>query len=335
MANDTRTNKPKQQAPAKAEKRAQSLTKANLHPRNDHQGRYDFSQLIVAAPALSAFVAPNKYGDLSVDFNNPLAVVALNQALLASQYGVGFWHLPAQYLCPPIPGRADYMHYVADLLAEDQPQGLPPTGPKVTILDVGIGASAIYPLLGQALYGWRFVGTDIDPVSVANVKSIVAGNPHLHGQIEARLQPDQTQRLVGVIAAGERFAASVCNPPFHASAAAAAEGSKRKLKNLKGKPVAKAKLNFGGQGNELWCAGGEVAFIGQMIQESQAFSESCMWFTSLVSKKDSLPALYQQLRDVAAVKVKTIDMAQGQKNSRILAWTFLNKAQRGAWFKTV
>ncbi|MBP6115691.1 MAG: 23S rRNA (adenine(1618)-N(6))-methyltransferase RlmF [Neisseriaceae bacterium] len=315
-----------------AKKPAQQA-KAQLHPRNQHQGRYDLNQLMATTPELTPFVAPNKYGDLSVDFNNPLAVVALNKALLASGYGIGFWHLPANYLCPPIPGRVDYLHYLADLLAEDQPQGVPPTGPSVRILDVGVGASAIYPLLGHAEYGWSFVGSDIDPVSVANVKSIVAGNPHLHGHIEARLQAKPAHALLGIVDVADRFTASVCNPPFHASAAAAAEGSKRKQQNLKGKSVGKVKLNFGGQSNELWCPGGEVAFVGKMIQESQELAQRCLWFTSLVSKKDSLPPLYAQLRSVGAVKVKTIDMQQGQKSSRLLAWTFHTKAQRAAWLK--
>lgn len=333
MANNTENSKHKRAAANQGKAASgQATTATVLHPRNAHSGRYDLPLLISKSPELAAFVGPNKYGDLSVDFNNPLAVVALNKALLAHHYGVAFWHLPEAYLCPPIPGRMDYIHYLADLLAEDHASVSVPTGAAVRLIDVGVGASAIYPLLGQAVYGWSFVGSDIDPVSVANVKSIVAGNPHLHGSIEARLQAKVSQRLRGVVGAEERFAASLCNPPFHASAHEAAAGSKRKLSNLKGKPVAKAKLNFGGQGNELWCPGGEVAFVGQIITESTEFAEACMWFTSLVSKKDSLPALYQQLRAVGAVKVKTIDMAQGQKSSRILAWTFLNKAQRQQWW---
>ena len=80
---------------------------ASFHPRNRHQGRYDFDQLLAAYPALQAFVRPNAYADASIDFADPLAVRALNAALLAQQYGIRDWHIPPQYLCPPIPSRAD------------------------------------------------------------------------------------------------------------------------------------------------------------------------------------------------------------------------------------
>ncbi len=38
-------------------------------------------------------------------------------------------------------------------------------------------------------------------------------------------------------------------------------------------------LNFGGQQQELWCEGGEVAFIKKMIEESKGFAKQVMWFT--------------------------------------------------------
>ena len=92
-------------------------TNVLLHPRNRHSGRYDFATLIECCPELAPFVAPNAYGDDSIDFADPLALRALNRALLRHFYGVGPWDIPARYLCPPIPGRADHLHYLADLLA--------------------------------------------------------------------------------------------------------------------------------------------------------------------------------------------------------------------------
>ena len=62
-------------------------------------------------------------------------------------------------------------------------------------------------------------------------------------------------------------------------------GTLRKLSSLKRKKVSKAQLNFGGNANELWCEGGELRFLLNMITESRKFRKNCKWFTSLVSKE--------------------------------------------------
>ena len=133
---------------------------ALLHPRNRHQGRYDFAALIAVEPRLKAFMIINPYGKPSIDFANPEAVRVFNAALLKQLYGIKDWQIPEGYLCPPVPGRADYIHGLADLLAIDA-KGEIPRGTGFTVLDVGTGANCIYPLLGQHDYGWRFIACDI------------------------------------------------------------------------------------------------------------------------------------------------------------------------------
>ncbi|MEZ0209061.1 MAG: RlmF-related methyltransferase, partial [Candidatus Paceibacterota bacterium] len=112
-------------------------TSSTLHPLNLHCIEYDFSVLVQAHPTLSQYVRPNAYGGASIDFANPQAVKALNQALLKHYYGVAVWDIPKNYLCPPIPGRADYVHYLADLLAESNLNLAPE---QVRLLDIGTGA---------------------------------------------------------------------------------------------------------------------------------------------------------------------------------------------------
>ena len=114
----------------------------------------------------------------------------------------------------------------------------------------------------------------------------------------------------------------MCNPPFHTSAEEAQKASMRKLKNLKGKQPKKVTLNFGGQSNELWCKGGEARFIKDLVFESKHYAKQCQWFTTLVSKASNLKNIYADLKRVKAKKVKTIEMGQGQKSSRIVAWSF-------------
>jgi 23S rRNA (adenine1618-N6)-methyltransferase len=312
--------------------------KPSLHPRNKHRGRYEFDQLITAHPLLAKFVKPNAYQDLSIDFANPLAVKALNQALLKHYYAISEWDIPPQYLCPPIPGRADYLHYVADLLGAGNNSNIP-HGANIRVLDIGVGANVIYPLIGQHEYGWQFVGVDIDPLAIANGERILAANPHLKESIELRLQTSPSSVFQGVIKAGETIDLTICNPPFHASLQAANAGTRRKWQGLeksKGSMAANLPnkidtLNFGGQSNELYCAGGEKAFVNRMIKESSRMAQQCLWFTTLISKEANLPDVYRALKNVNAAQIETLNMAQGQKKSRVVAWTFFNAIQQKSW----
>jgi 23S rRNA (adenine1618-N6)-methyltransferase len=305
-----------------------------LHPRNRHQGRYDFAQMIKASPELGAFVIINPYGKESIDFANPAAVKAFNRALLQQFYGVRGWDIPAAYLCPPVPGRADYLHYLADLLGASH-DGVIPRGTGVRGLDIGVGANCIYPLIGQHDYGWQFVGADIDPQSLASAAAILKANPSFAAAIELRQQADPAHIFQGLIGSDERFDFTLCNPPFHASLDEARSGSQRKWKNLgKLDPSRKLpELNFGGQSNELHCEGGELAFISRMADESAAFAEQVFCFSTLVSKISNVALLQQRLQQLGAGDVRVVDMAQGQKQSRFVAWTFLDKNQRRAWRK--
>jgi 23S rRNA (adenine1618-N6)-methyltransferase len=300
-------NKPKLATPERA------APKVGLHPRNLHRNRYVFKQLITVSPELAAFVFHNAYGDESVDFANSLAVRALNRALLIHHYGIQGWDIPPQYLCPPIPGRADYLHYLADLLGSSDKSAA-----DVRVLDIGTGANCIYPLIGHRVYGWQFVGSDIDPLALANAQGILNANPGMSEAIKLRLQTSRKKIFQGVVQADESFDLVMCNPPFHSSLAEANSGTQRKWKNL-GKRTDQA-LNFGGQGAELWCQGGEEAFVCDMIAESVAVNSR--WFTSLISKSASLPGVYHALKNAGVTQSRTIEMAQGQKKSRLIAWTF-------------
>ena len=308
--------------------------KSELHPRNKHRGRYDFKQLIKSSPELERFVRLNEYKDASIDFFNPAAVKALNKALLKHFYNLSFWDIPEGYLCPPSPGRADYIHHMADLLASTAGGQKIPRGAKITCLDVGVGANCVYPIIGHQEYGWSFIGADIDPVSIASAQQIVDRNPKLKGHVDIRLQPNRKDIFRGILQPGERVDLTICNPPFHASAAEAQAGSKRKVSNLKQQRVSRAVLNFGGQHNELWCAGGEPIFIASMVRQSKEFATDCFWFSTLVSKQANVSGVLKAIKEVGALEVKTIPMSQGNKASRVIAWTFLTPAQQKAWIET-
>ncbi len=304
--------------------------KPGLHPRNLHQGRYDLEVLSASLPALKDFLFTNEFGLQTLDFADPKAVKALNQSLLSHFYKVDFWDIPAGFLCPPIPGRADYLHYLADLLAQSNAGKIPkPT--HIRALDIGTGANLIYPLLGASIYGWTFVGSELNPMALDAAKTNLDNNPNFQEKVALRQQSNPESIFDGIIQAEEFFDLTLCNPPFHESAQAALEGSQRKVRNLTGKAVLKAELNFGGQAAELWTVGGELEFIRKMILESSRFKNQVFWFTTLVSKSEHLKPIEAWLKNAGVVAQKTVPMAQGNKQSRFVAWTFLTPKQQEAW----
>ncbi|PLW97504.1 MAG: 23S rRNA (adenine(1618)-N(6))-methyltransferase RlmF [Marinilabiliales bacterium] len=304
--------------------------KSRLHPRNKNRENYDLKAMCESFPALMEFVKPNKYGVNSVDFASPKAVRALNTALLKHYYGIAFWDFPEQNLCPPIPGRADYIHHIADLL-QGSNYGIMPHGDKIICLDIGTGASCIYPIIGVVEYNWNFIATDVDLKAIDSAEAIILENKNLHGKVDCRLQKEPKDVFYGILRKEDKVDMTICNPPFHASAEEALKGTQRKVKNLSGEKKARPELNFSGVSNELICDGGEHRFIHNMIRESRNFGKNCYWFSTLVSKQSNLKGIYKSLEKNQAQQVKTIPMGTGNKSTRIVAWSFLTAEEQKLW----
>ena len=314
-------------------KKEHPAEKTVLHPRNKHRERYDFSLLTTACPELSKYVKLNPFGDESIDFANPKAVKWLNKALLKQYYSLEYWDVPSGYLCPPIPGRVDYIHYIGELLGKSN-SGKIPVGYKIKCMDIGVGASCIYPVVGNKEYGWSFIGTDIDKAALESANKIISYNAFLKRNVELRFQENPNDIFHGVMERNEPIDIAICNPPFHASLEEAQKGTLRKLSSLNHKKVTTPVLNFGGQSNELWCEGGEERFIRNMIRQSKQFSTNCFWFSTLIAKQVHVASLLEALKTAGAVDVKTIQMGQGTKICRIVAWTFLTPTQQKKWLET-
>lgn len=298
---------------------------SELHERNPHRGLYPLDELCELLPELKPLVKINPSGEKTIDFSHGPSVVLLNKALLKKYYNVDNWSIPLGYLCPPVPGRADYIHYAADLLAQDC-KGEVPKGKKVRVLDIGTGANCIYPIIGSQAYGWKFTAVEIDPLSLKTARLIAQSNPSLSKLVQVKQQKRKQFILRNVIEAKDRFALVVCNPPFYASKNEVIEANREKWLKLTG--TESYNRNFGGMENELWFPGGEKSFISKMIKESKDFAAQVSWFTSLVSKKENLKPLEKELRDSGCSEMHVINMSQGQKKSRFIAWTYLSPPER-------
>ncbi len=284
-----------------------------MHPDNKHHGKYDLIHLCKIEPNLKKFLKRTPSGKLSLDFTNPKPVKLLNTALLKTYYDLKYWDFPTGHLCPPIPGRADYIHYLNDLISTQKN----PHKPKY-ILDIGTGASVIYPILGCKIYGWQFKASEINKLSLQNAKKIIEIN-ELGNCIKLSLQKKTKHILKGIILPEEKFTASICNPPFYSTAEEAKKANLRKNKALK---LTVNSRNFEGLSNELWTEGGEIQFIKNYIKESFIFKNQVEIFTTLVAYNKHLPVLIKLLKQYKVKQYKVIQFGQGQKQSQILTWQF-------------
>lgn len=294
-----------------------------MNKKNKHKEDYNFEKLIEVSSELASHVFVNKYEKQTIDFADAKAVKVLNTALLKVHYNIDFWQFPDTNLCPPIPGRVDYIHHIADLLSDSK------LNKNISVLDIGTGASCIYPLLGNAEYNWKFVATDTNKKSIALAEKIIIKNK-LKKNIQLKHQPSTENIFKGIIAQTDKFSASICNPPFYKDEAEAFEATTRKLKGL-GKLTDSVTRNFAGQAHELCFKGGEKAFLHTYLYESSLFKTECFWYTSLVSSKDNIKSMQKSLAKLGATTVKVIEMSQGNKKSRVVAWTFLTKKQQQDW----
>ena len=288
--------------------------KSAFHKNNRHQGRYDITALVKSHPELERYTIINKKGEKSITFADPKAVKALNAALLIHHYDLEYWDIPEGFLCPAVPGRAEYIHHIAELLEGKNED--------VNLLDIGTGANLIYPIVASHDYGWNVIGTDIDTKVLTSAQNIIDNNKRLQVLVDIRNQPNKEDIFHGVIQSKDYFDLTMCNPPFYQSAEEALKNNERKNKNLHGNKSKKVKRNFAGQATELWTEGGEKQFLKDMVYQSQKYSNQVGWFTTLVSREAHLPAISKSIEAVNAKRAKIIEMGTSNKSSRIVAWRF-------------
>lgn len=264
--------------------------------------------MIKVYPDLGQYVFVNEYGTKTIRFENNEAVLALNAAMFKLHYGID-WFIPEGNLCPPIPGRLDYLLHTAELLPDK----------RLHILDIGTGANMVYPILATQHLQWTCVASELENPSLENAKLLIEKNKALEN-VHLRKQKYKNKILETIIQSDDDFDLVVCNPPFYKNRHDAEAKNNRKVKNLKLKPEKRS--NFGGQSNELWYKGGEEGFIKKMVEESVQFKNQVHWFTSLVSNKDNLKNIKRSINKTQPSEVKIVEMEQGNKKSRFVAWTF-------------
>jgi len=181
-----------------------------------------------------------------------------------------------------------------------------PTDTKqISGIDIGTGASCIYPLLGKRIYNWSFLATDIDPVSLEYATKNIAMN-NWEDKIETRLATEGNI-LSGVIQPEERFDFCMCNPPFFSDLSET---------GLSDKTVCT------GTSGELVTQGGEQEFVAQIIEDSLVMKDQIKWYTSMLGRKASLKPLLSLLQKRRIVNTRTTEFFQGRTTRWGIAWSF-------------
>lgn len=329
----------------------------------------DFVALAAAHPAFKPHVIPNPQhtGSFTIDWKDPDACTALNEALLQVDFGITT-DQPRNRLCPPIPNRFNYLLWIQDLhhatlsardgeqlwvdetdvaIKEDLPraskrarldgESASSTPARPRTLDIGTGATAIYPVLGCLISPtWTFVGTDIDTESLQSARKTVDDpqnntSEHLRG---ARCSHQTPLKLADRITLLQRssadkliptdkdidaqcaplFASSMCNPPFYASA----EEMQASLA-AKSKPPHAA---CSGAEVEMITDQGEVGFVGRILEESLECREEVVWYTSMLGKLSSVEQLLSRLRRDGIDNVAMTELLQAKTKRWAIAWSF-------------
>ncbi|TVY38439.1 U6 small nuclear RNA (adenine-(43)-N(6))-methyltransferase [Lachnellula subtilissima] len=251
-----------------------------------------------------------------LDFSNPESVQQLTKSLLKRDFGLKI-SLPPDRLCPPVPNRLNYLLWIQGLLDTTSDNYADTYDPKREVLglDIGTGASCIYPMLGCAQRpNWRFAGTDIDEKSMQFAKTNVQQNG-----LQNRIKLLQTQKSDPLLPLDmmkfESIDFSMCNPPFYESKADMLTSAATKQR-----PPFTACT---GSESEMVTLGGEVQFVSRMITESLILKDRVQWYTSMLGKFSSVAVLVQKLRNEDINNYAVTEFVQGSRTRRWgIAWSF-------------
>ncbi|XP_051535930.1 RNA N6-adenosine-methyltransferase mettl16 [Myxocyprinus asiaticus] len=279
----------------------------SMHPRNRYKDKPpDFVYLASKYPEFQKHVQTTLTGRVTLNFKDPEAVRALTCTLLKEDFGLTI-EIPLERLIPTVPLRLNYIHWVEDLIGG---QGNPRRG-----IDIGTGASCIYPLLGASMNGWFFLATEVDDICFNYAKKNVEQN-HLAELIKVVKVPQKTLLMDALKDESIVYDFCMCNPPFFANQLEAKGVNSR---NSRRPPP--SSINTGGV-TEIMAEGGELEFVKRIIHDSLQLKKRLRWYSCMLGKKCSLAPLKDELRKQGVPKVTHTEFCQGRTMRWALAWSF-------------
>lgn len=248
----------------------------------------------------------------------------LTKAILEDEFSLTM-DLPNDRLCPGVKGRYAYIRYLHKLIDTTDTLYLQDSydpNRRVVGLDIGVGASCIYPLLGCAVRpNWKFFGTDIDEKSFTYAEGNVTEN-YMDDRIclyrnypGYPLIPSAVVHHVTGLDYGIDFV--MCNPPFYRSQEEIDEA--RSFKKY-APPSACT-----GSEVEMITDGGEAAFVSRLVRESAGLRSEVRWFTSLLGFYNNVEVVREELRRLEVTNWCLTELAPGGRDATkrwVISWSF-------------
>lgn len=126
-------------------------------------------------------------------------------------------------------------------------------------LDIGCGASCIYPLLAAKYKNWKMIGVDVDDKCIEIARENILKN-QLQDKVTV-IKNTEDNIITNVInhLDSDKISFSMCNPPFF--------DVNQNVQNRTGKRKRPNSASTGSK-TDLSTDGGEVRFITKIIEES-------------------------------------------------------------------
>ena len=273
----------------------------------------NFIELSTQFPSFSKYVITNKYNYTTIDWKNPDAVRELTQCLLKKDFGLKSYNLPSNFLIPTIPSRLNYILFLKKLF---NAFSIGNYCNSPFIVDIGTGANVIYPIIGNRMFNWNFVCSEINDDSIKIANEILKENQI--DKIVILKQYNKSKVFEGILddtknikKRNRKYIFTMCNPPYF-------DSEKEEKKDNK---HTDNEYNF----EEVYCKGGETRFILEMIKESEIYKNKVFIFTTLVGKKINFIHLKDILKNNEKIKLLKCETFLQGKNARwVLAWSYFD-----------
>ena len=269
-----------------------------MHPRNPYKTPPNFKELAIQYPSFRKVVTQDLGGKIHLDFTNQEAVRALTETLFLRDFKLNV-KIPDNSLVPTLPSRLNYLLWIEDLLS------LFPDCEEIVGIDIGAGASAVYPLVAAQHFNWSMMATEADNDNLIAARDNVERNKLDHKVTLVKSEINEIFKKLLKNNSEKVFDFSMCNPPFY----------------TQGKHLSDDQSV--GSEAEMKTNGGEVAFVKTMMSESKDNPLRVRVYTVLLGHKSSLSPLKQHLTSMSVTSFVSTEFCQGKTMRWGLAWTFV------------